>query len=137
MDADGLKALFEPFGAVTVKRMFGGAGIYAEGVCFAIESDGEVFLKTDSETQASFSAAGSPPFVYNASGAFPPPPMTSPTTCAAGPRWVSRRPVERPSSRRSPNRAGRVGAGSGGGSQERQPETIVATSFAAPTLSAT
>ena len=48
MDADGLKRLFEPFGEVTVKRMFGGAGVYAEGVCFAIEHGGEVFLKIDS-----------------------------------------------------------------------------------------
>ena len=42
-----LKALFEPFRSVTVKRMFGGSGIYAEGMCFAIELKGEVFLKTD------------------------------------------------------------------------------------------
>ncbi len=68
MDAAGLKALFEPFGVVTVKRMFGGAGIYAQGVCFAIQSDGEVFLKTDPETQESFSSAGSSPFIYNARG---------------------------------------------------------------------
>ena len=68
MNADGLKALFEPFGAVEVKRMFGGAGVYAEGLCFAIESGGEVFLKVDGETQADFSAAGSSPFVYNAKG---------------------------------------------------------------------
>jgi TfoX/Sxy family transcriptional regulator of competence genes len=54
MDADGLKALFEPFGPVTVRRMFGGAGIYADGLCFATEADGEVFIKTDSLSQASF-----------------------------------------------------------------------------------
>ena len=41
MNADGLKALFEPFGAVVVKRMFGGSGIYTEGLCFAIELGGE------------------------------------------------------------------------------------------------
>jgi len=27
--------------------MFGSAGVYAEGLCFAIEQDGEVFLKVD------------------------------------------------------------------------------------------
>ena len=26
MDTEGLKALFEPFGSITVKRMFGGSG---------------------------------------------------------------------------------------------------------------
>jgi DNA transformation protein len=68
MDAEALKALFEPFGPVTVKRMFGGSGIYAEGLCFAIESGGEVFLKTDSLSRADFSAADSVPFTYVAKG---------------------------------------------------------------------
>lgn len=30
MNADGLKQLFEPFVAVEIKRMFGGAGVCAE-----------------------------------------------------------------------------------------------------------
>ena len=68
MNADGLTELFAPFGAVAVRRMFGGAGIYAEGLCFAIESDGEVFLKVDLETQAVLSAVGSSPFCYTAKG---------------------------------------------------------------------
>ena len=68
MNADGLKDLFAPFGAVEVKPMFGGAGIYAKGVCFAIEHGGEVFLKVDAETQPAFSAAGSSPFIYDAKG---------------------------------------------------------------------
>ena len=68
MDAQGLKALFEPFALVSVKRMFGGHGVYAEGLCFAIESDGEVFLKADAESQPDFAAAGSSPFIYNARG---------------------------------------------------------------------
>jgi DNA transformation protein and related proteins len=68
MDAEGLKALFEPFGSITVKRMFGGAGIYAEGLCFAIELKGEVFLKTDALSQPSFSSVGSAPFIYAAKG---------------------------------------------------------------------
>ncbi|MFY9972363.1 MAG: TfoX/Sxy family protein [Roseiarcus sp.] len=68
MNADALKALFEPFGPVAVKRMFGGAGIYAEGLCFAIESGSEVFLKVDAQSQANFSAAGSSPFIYDARG---------------------------------------------------------------------
>ena len=68
MDAAGLKALFEPFALVSVKRMFGGHGVYAEGLCFAIESDGEVFLKVDAESQPDFAATGSSPFIYNAHG---------------------------------------------------------------------
>ena len=34
--AKGWQELFEPFAAVAVKRMFGGHGIYADGLCFAI-----------------------------------------------------------------------------------------------------
>ena len=68
MNAEALKALFEPFGSITVKRMFGGSGIYAEGLCFAIETDGEVFLKTDALSRADFSAADSAPFTYVAKG---------------------------------------------------------------------
>ncbi len=68
MDADGLKAVFEPFGVVGVKRMFGGAGVYAEGLCFAIEHGGEVFLKVDSLSQPTFVASGSSPFTYVARG---------------------------------------------------------------------
>jgi DNA transformation protein and related proteins len=68
MDAAGLTALFEPFGPVTVRRMFGGSGIYAEGLCFAIEADGEVYIKADVLSQPTFSAAGSTPFTYVMNG---------------------------------------------------------------------
>jgi DNA transformation protein len=68
LDAEALKELFEPFGAVVVKRMFGGHGIYADGLCFAIEADGEVFLKSDAESEAHYLAAGSRPFVYAMKG---------------------------------------------------------------------
>jgi DNA transformation protein len=68
MNSEALRELFRPFGEVAVKRMFGGAGIYAGGVCFAIEQDGEVFLKADALSQPDFAAAGSSPFIYVARG---------------------------------------------------------------------
>jgi DNA transformation protein len=68
MDAEGLKEIFEPFGAVSVKRMFGGHGVYADGLCFALETDGEVYLKVDDQNRAEFEAAGSSPFTYLAKG---------------------------------------------------------------------
>jgi DNA transformation protein len=64
VDAGGLKELFEPFGTVDVKRMFGGHGIYRDGLMFSLESDGEVYLKTDGETESAFAAAGATPFIY-------------------------------------------------------------------------
>lgn len=68
MNAEALKELFAPFAAVAVKRMFGGYGVYANGLCFSIATGGEAFLKVDGETEATFSAAGSSPFIYQAKG---------------------------------------------------------------------
>ncbi len=68
MDAEALKALFEPFGAVGVRRMFGGAGVYADGLCFAIELGGDVYLKCDAASEPAFAAAGSAPAIYTAKG---------------------------------------------------------------------
>ena len=68
MDAEGLKALFDPVGTVSVKRMFGGHGVYLDGLCFAIESGGEVYLKADDQAKTIFADAGSGPFVYTARG---------------------------------------------------------------------
>ena len=62
-----LEDLFRPFGAVTIKRMFGGHGIYADGLMFALEAGGEIFLKTDSESLPRFEARGLKPFVYESS----------------------------------------------------------------------
>jgi DNA transformation protein len=45
-------------GDVEARRMFGGHGLYAEGVMFALLDDGELFVKTDAETRARFVEAG-------------------------------------------------------------------------------
>src|SRR5579883_140146 len=54
MDAEGLKELFAPFAPVSVKRMFSGHGVYADGVCFALNLRGDIFLKADSLTEQRF-----------------------------------------------------------------------------------
>jgi len=68
MNADGLKDLFEPFDDVVIKRMFGGHGIYSEGLCFALEVADEVYLKSDAEVEPVYKKAGSAPFVYTGHG---------------------------------------------------------------------
>lgn len=50
--------LLAPLGLVEAKRMFGGYGVYARGVMFAILDDEELFLKADDEAQPAFVAAG-------------------------------------------------------------------------------
>ncbi|MGZ9410348.1 MAG: TfoX/Sxy family protein [Methylocystis sp.] len=64
MDRARIEELFAPFAAVSVKRMFGGHGVYADGLFFAIEAGGEIYLKTDRHSAARFQEAGSRPFVY-------------------------------------------------------------------------
>ncbi len=68
MDREGLEELFAPFAGVSVRRMFGGHGVYADGLCFAIAINGDVYLKVDGETRAEFAAVDSCPFVYTARG---------------------------------------------------------------------
>ncbi|ULO24020.1 TfoX/Sxy family protein [Methylocystis sp. SB2] len=64
MDRARIEELFAPFAAVSVKRMFGGHGVYADGLFFAIEAGGEIYLKADRHSAARFEEAGSRLFVY-------------------------------------------------------------------------
>ena len=38
VDVEFIHDLFQPFGAVSVRRMFGGAGLFADGVMFGLVS---------------------------------------------------------------------------------------------------
>jgi len=44
--------------------MFGGAGLYADGVMFGLVSDGLIHLKADAATVPRFEAEGCRPFEY-------------------------------------------------------------------------
>ncbi len=68
MDADAIIDLFVPFGRVSVRRLFGGFGIYADGTMFALASRGVIYLKADDETAAAFAREGTGPFTYGAKG---------------------------------------------------------------------
>ena len=54
------------FGPVSIRRMFGGGGIYRDGLMFGIIDDETVYLKADDETRARFEVEGSEPFIYAA-----------------------------------------------------------------------
>jgi hypothetical protein len=62
VDPEFICDLFAPFGPVAVRRMFGGAGIYREGLMFALEFDGAIFLKVDAASIPDFEREGSRPF---------------------------------------------------------------------------
>jgi len=65
---DHISELFAQFRPVSVRRLFGGAGLYADGVMFAILSKDVVYLKADEETRAAFEREGCAPFSYQAKG---------------------------------------------------------------------
>ena len=60
-----VKDVLRGLGPVSVKRMFGGAGIYADGVMFGLLDGDALYFKTDATTQAAFEAEGQQPFVYD------------------------------------------------------------------------
>lgn len=68
VDADYLHELFSAFGAVAIRRMFGGAGVFADGLMIALVTGGIIHLKTDEQTRADFEVEGCAPFSYAAKG---------------------------------------------------------------------
>ena len=53
---------FRELGAVTTRKMFGGAGIYFDGKFFALVDDDELYLKADDKNRPRFEQAGSHAF---------------------------------------------------------------------------
>jgi len=56
--------LFKPLGHIHIKRMFGGAGVYAHDVMFALLADDTVYLKVDDALKTELEAEGSEPFRF-------------------------------------------------------------------------
>ncbi len=48
----------EPLGAVSMRRMMGGAMLYLDGTVFALVYDGELWIKADAESNAVWDEAG-------------------------------------------------------------------------------
>lgn len=63
-----LHEVFESFGPIQAKRMFGGYGIYHDGLMFGLVIDNQLYLKSDAENLAFFEAQGLGPFIYNMKG---------------------------------------------------------------------
>jgi DNA transformation protein and related proteins len=64
MDRDFLIDLFADFGPVTIRRMFSGFGISADGTNFALALRAGLYLRADEQTIPQFEAEGSQPFQY-------------------------------------------------------------------------
>ena len=61
---DYLTERLEPLGPITWRRMFGGAGVYCDGLFFAIVADDQLYLKVDDETRPAFEGEELEPFTY-------------------------------------------------------------------------
>ena len=59
--------LFAGVGHVQIKRMFGGAGGYVDGVMFLLLGDDTIYLKADDSLKAELKAEGCGPFVWEPS----------------------------------------------------------------------
>jgi DNA transformation protein len=64
MDAEAIRDVFRGFGPVRIRRMFGGKGIYQGELMFALEADGELYLKADDASIGTFQELGSRPFTF-------------------------------------------------------------------------
>ena len=64
MDRDFLIDLFADFGPVTIRRMFSGFGISADGINFALALRAGLYFRADEQTIPRFEAEGSKPFQY-------------------------------------------------------------------------
>lgn len=64
MTVDDMLDLLASVGEVTPRRMFGGTGFYKNGIMFALEAYGRLFLKTDEENRQTFIDAGCEPFKF-------------------------------------------------------------------------
>ncbi len=56
--------LLADFGPCEARRMFGGFGIFHQGLMFALIADDILYLKADDDNRASFEAAGCERFSY-------------------------------------------------------------------------
>ena len=67
MDRDFLIDLFADFGPVTIRRMFSGFGISADGTNFALALRAGLYFRADEQTIPQFEAESSRPFSYQTS----------------------------------------------------------------------
>ena len=63
-----VEELLQPVGPVEVRAMFGGHGVFLDGVMFGLIADDELYLKVDDVNRGLFVDAGLEAFVYQSDG---------------------------------------------------------------------
>jgi DNA transformation protein len=64
MDNDAIADMFSGLGPVSIRRMFGGKGVYHNGLIVAVEVSGQILLKGDDVSAPEFAAAGAEQWGY-------------------------------------------------------------------------
>lgn len=64
MENDEIGEVFRSLGPVSIRRLFGGKGIYCEGKILAIVLKGELLLKADAQSAPQFESAGARQWTY-------------------------------------------------------------------------
>lgn len=64
MDNVELEELFQAVGPVSIRRMFGGKGVYCDGLIIAIWLRDSLLLKGDAESAEKYEAAGGQQWTY-------------------------------------------------------------------------
>jgi DNA transformation protein and related proteins len=59
---------FQPFPGISFKKMFGGMGLYKNGIVFGMIIQGELYFKADEKNQEEFKSRDSHPFTYQSRG---------------------------------------------------------------------
>lgn len=60
--------LLSGFGPVSLRRMFGGAGLFRDGIMFALIVSDTLYMKVDGTTRPAYEAQGMGPFTYQRKG---------------------------------------------------------------------
>lgn len=63
-----VKDQMAPLGPIVSRRMFSGAGLYCDGVIFALILRDTLYFKVDDQNRASYQAEGLSPFRYSQRG---------------------------------------------------------------------
>lgn len=66
---ESLNDVFYQFGPVSVRRMFGGFGVFHDGLMFGLVADDVLYLKVDEKSVGRFLDLGLEPFEYQKNGA--------------------------------------------------------------------
>ena len=60
-DPDRFDDLFAPFGKIVVRRMFGGEGLFRDGLMFGLVDEERIYFKTSEDSRQAFIAEGAGP----------------------------------------------------------------------------